>query len=57
MSHDRVRALGILQPPGVPYAFVDTRTEAQECVQPWLDALPNEVRTRQPTMPITIVRG
>lgn len=57
LSHDRVRALCILQPPGVPYAFVDTRSEAQECVQSWLDALPAEIRTRQPTMPIMAVRS
>lgn len=53
---ERLRMLCSMQPPGIPYAFVDSMDEAIELATGWLDAEPLAVRTRRPTMPMPAVR-
>jgi hypothetical protein len=53
---ERIRMLCSMQPPGIPYAFVDSMSEAIELATGWLDAEPLAVRNRRPTMPMPAVR-
>ena len=53
---ERIRMLCSMQPPGIPYAFVDSMPEAVELATGWLDAEPLAVRNRRPTMPMPAVR-
>ncbi len=57
LSSEDIRALCTMQPPGVPYAFVESRDEAIECACGWLDAVPVAIRGQQPTMPMMIAVG
>jgi hypothetical protein len=53
---ERLRMLCSMQPPGIPYAFVDSMDEAVELATDWLDAEPQAVRNRRPTMPMPAIR-
>ena len=54
---ERLRMLCAMQPPGIPYAFVDSLDEAVELATDWLDVESASVRTRRPTMPMPAIRS
>ncbi len=53
---ERIRMLCSMQPPGIPYAFVDSMAEAIELASGWLDSEPPSVRNHRPTMPMPALR-
>lgn len=55
-SGEHIRMLCSMQPPGIPYAFVNSMAEAVDLARGWLDAEPAAVRTRRPTMPVPALR-
>lgn len=55
MTHDRVRALYALQPPGVPYAFFSELKEAREWARDTLEGAPRAMSSERKTMPFMTV--
>jgi len=55
MTHDRVRALCALQPPGVPYAFFAQVAEAKDWVEGALEAAPLSRISERKTVPFMAV--
>ena len=53
MSEERVVALGRLQPPGIPYAFVADREEALQWAQRYLEDVPAAALGQRVTEPLT----
>lgn len=56
LDGERIRMLCSMQPPGIPYAFVDSMAEAVELATGWLDGAPVSVRNGRPTMPMPALR-
>jgi hypothetical protein len=52
MTHERIRALYVLQPPGVPYGFFAATAEALEWAHGALDGAPRSTISRRKTQPI-----
>lgn len=52
MTHDRVRALYALQPPGVPYGFFADVGEAREWARSALDGTSSTAISRRKTQPM-----
>ncbi|HLT36219.1 MAG TPA: hypothetical protein VK034_08035, partial [Enhygromyxa sp.] len=52
MTHDRVRALYALQPPGVPYGFFASVEEAREWARGALEGTNSSTMSRRKTQPM-----
>lgn len=57
MTHDRVRALYALQPPGVLYGFFASVDEAREWARGALEGTSITVMGRRKTQPISLMEG
>jgi hypothetical protein len=57
MTHDRVRALYALQPPGVSYGFFNSVSEAREWARGALDGTARATMSRRKTQPMMSAVG